>query len=47
MSGRAVSQRNLELRFQHDEIYTYVGTVLISVNPFRMLPLYTPDVLDM
>lgn len=36
----------MELRFIDDDIYTYVGTVLISINPFRMLPLYTPDVLD-
>jgi myosin heavy subunit len=25
---------------------TNVGTILISVNPFKRLPLYTPTVMD-
>eukprot|EP01130_Rhizamoeba_saxonica_P005235 TRINITY_DN209_c0_g1_i1.p1 TRINITY_DN209_c0_g1~~TRINITY_DN209_c0_g1_i1.p1 ORF type:complete len:1059 (-),score=289.97 TRINITY_DN209_c0_g1_i1:43-3219(-) len=29
---------NLEKRFEKDIIYTYIGHVLISVNPFRMIP---------
>lgn len=35
---------------RQDKIYTWVGasnTVLISVNPFKTLPLYTPDIIDM
>jgi hypothetical protein len=37
---------NLRLRFKQDKIYTFVSSILISVNPFKLLPLYTPEVLD-
>ncbi|KAI0756363.1 P-loop containing nucleoside triphosphate hydrolase protein [Daedaleopsis nitida] len=36
---------NLEKRWKNGEIYTYIGAVLISVNPFRDLGIYTDDVL--
>ncbi|GHJ90026.1 hypothetical protein NliqN6_6428 [Naganishia liquefaciens] len=36
---------NLKKRFQNGEIYTYIAHVLISVNPFRDLGIYTPEVL--
>ena len=36
---------NLRLRFANDEIYTSIGTILVSVNPFKVLPLYTPKIM--
>ncbi|KAL2837065.1 P-loop containing nucleoside triphosphate hydrolase protein [Aspergillus pseudoustus] len=45
ISNEAIND-NLKLRFQHDEIYTYIGHVLVSVNPFRDLGIYTDHVLD-
>ncbi|KAI8323817.1 hypothetical protein GQ54DRAFT_332221 [Martensiomyces pterosporus] len=36
---------NLKKRFQNADIYTYIGNVLISVNPFKDLGIYTPQVL--
>jgi len=37
---------NLRIRFKEDKIYTNISSILISVNPFKLLPLYTPAVLD-
>ena len=37
---------NLRLRFENDIIYTNVSTILISVNPFAHLPLYSKDTLE-
>ncbi|KAK2506536.1 hypothetical protein MC885_014958 [Smutsia gigantea] len=34
---------NLKLRFEKDHIYTYIGEVLVSVNPYQELPLYGPE----
>ena len=36
---------NLRVRYHNDEIYTSIGDILISVNPFKQLRLYTPSVL--
>ncbi|GAA5825654.1 hypothetical protein JCM10212_001407, partial [Sporobolomyces blumeae] len=39
ISNQAIND-NLKKRFENAEIYTYIGHVLISVNPFRLLPIY-------
>jgi myosin heavy subunit len=36
----------LRIRFKKDIIYTNISAILVSVNPFKMLPLYTPEMLD-
>eukprot|EP00743_Colponemidia_sp_Colp-15_P007995 GILK01008660.1.p1 GENE.GILK01008660.1~~GILK01008660.1.p1 ORF type:complete len:2044 (+),score=493.00 GILK01008660.1:237-6368(+) len=44
--NEALILHNLKERFRRDKIYSRVGTILISVNPFKQLPLYTPDIID-
>uniref|UniRef100_A0A8D0TTD9 Unconventional myosin-Ig n=1 Tax=Sus scrofa TaxID=9823 RepID=A0A8D0TTD9_PIG len=34
---------NLKRRFEKGRIYTYIGEVLVSVNPYQELPLYGPE----
>ncbi|CEG65609.1 Putative Myosin-1 [Rhizopus microsporus] len=45
ITNEAINE-NLQKRWQNAEIYTYIGHVLISVNPFRDLGIYTDDVLN-
>lgn len=44
ISNEAIND-NLKKRFENAEIYTYIGHVLVSVNPFRDLGIYTEQVL--
>ena len=37
---------NLRIRFQADKIYTFVSSILVAVNPLKMLEVYTPELLD-
>lgn len=38
--------QNLRIRYQTNDIYCTIGNVLVSVNPFKMLEIYTPEVMD-
>lgn len=33
---------NIKSRFLNSNIYTYVGSILIAVNPFKFFPIYNP-----
>ncbi|KAK5849943.1 hypothetical protein PBY51_014237 [Eleginops maclovinus] len=33
----------LQIRYGRDQIYTYVGDILIAVNPFHKMEIYTPQ----
>ncbi|KAJ2806831.1 class II myosin [Coemansia guatemalensis] len=44
ITNEAINE-NLKMRFHNADIYTYIGNVLISVNPFKDLGIYTPEVL--
>jgi myosin heavy subunit len=37
---------NLRERFKRDKIYTNISSILVAVNPFKMLSIYTPEVLE-
>ncbi|XP_061457364.1 unconventional myosin-IXb isoform X3 [Rhineura floridana] len=38
---------NLKQRFLKQKIYTYAGSILIAINPFKFLPIYNPKYVQM
>ncbi|NWS61978.1 MYO9B protein, partial [Chunga burmeisteri] len=38
---------NLKCRFIKHKIYTYAGSILIAINPFKFLPIYNPKYVKM
>ncbi|XP_076409299.1 unconventional myosin-IXb isoform X5 [Peromyscus maniculatus bairdii] len=39
--------QNLKLRFLQHKIYTYAGSILVAINPFKFLPIYNPKYVKM
>lgn len=44
--NEASIQYNIKNRYDKSRIYTRLGKIIISVNPYKMLPLYTSEVIE-
>lgn len=44
--GEGAVVHQLRERYKADLIYTSIGTILVAVNPFRMLPIYTAKTIE-
>jgi myosin-5 len=43
--SRAALLHSVKVRYQKEVIYTYSGLVLIAMNPFRYMNIYTPEIM--
>ncbi|GBG31222.1 Myosin-6 [Hondaea fermentalgiana] len=37
---------NLRTRYTQDEIYTLIGSILVAINPFKVLSIYNPQIVQ-
>lgn len=44
--GEGAVVHQLRDRYNDDKIYTSIGTILVAVNPFKLLPIYTAKVIE-
>lgn len=43
--SEAAILHNLRMRFEKDDIYTYISSILVSVNPFKQISIYSPAIM--
>lgn len=43
--SEAAILHNLRLRYEVNLIYTSIAAILVSINPFKMLPIYSPAIM--
>lgn len=43
--SEAAILHNLRLRFTDNLIYTHISSILVSINPFKQLPIYGPAIM--
>ena len=39
--------KNLKVRYDDDSIYTFIGSVVVSMNPYKQLPIYTKQLIEL
>ncbi|XP_060516918.1 myosin-I heavy chain-like [Cylas formicarius] len=39
----AVINKNLKVRYERDKIYTYTGSILVAVNPYKDIDIYSQE----
>ena len=38
---------NLRMRYSNDAVYTYISSIVLSINPYKLLPCYGPGQIAM